>query len=802
MCLSKRSRAGPSSQSTDSKRLAVGVAVPERGEQQPPSAASQMDRLVKEKITTTTTTERTFALQTESRQPDAPRPPPKRKPSALPQPSKKQKQEDASLLSGESAGETTRVEREASCTPAERRTGRPFERHTKRVLREVAAGRTAVGGGALAEALAEKQVYAWHEVPAELLVEMEWEPRGEAERRRIYDTPRRERGFVGEYGVDWVADGERDGVRHIVYGQDKDHKLLCLSALGRFNGIAIRAHKSNVKRGLPTGVTSSVLCYPEETHISRRDLSLLSDYAEFGMLRVAFTGFAPLQARDPEACDVREDEEFVAARPDVVAPATTRTVASTEEDYSAALPNGARPRPFQAKTVTRIMASPGLHLVQAPPGCGKTAIAAKVVDRLVVPEHATRKGKGRDGLVIAFATAPLIDHVNQLLDNMQKVLLKQLGSGWRAFVQGVFDDDVPSVQTLLHSLDTGVRLFASTDKSAHLLLDVAKEAKSRGNRILVIKDEAHYNSYHSSASTQLLALADPAAGDVAVACTATPDADVMCMPGLQRTLQLPLDEAIRLGHCRPYRVVLPSITGVADGLPVEARDIANAHRLGTAALFLVGGMLRDGKRRAIAYAQNAKEAEASGDLIRQACEFHGVDYSFDVILERTLDRNTKYKKFCTAPVWQPAELDGESGHRVTLRFLISVRILDMCVDLPETDSVCLLSPPASQGDVKSAHRAIQQLGRATRGKYGGVAFMYIFTDLSNPWLSHFFRVLLEFDPGCIRRLSVRSTCPISQYTQAAQLQCESDLKEVIKRYNIDGSSSRYADDQMTELARL
>ena len=672
---------------------------------------------------------------------------------------------------------------------ATRSSGIPFETFVAARLREMATRQT--GDGSVAASLLGKQVHApWADVPARLLVEMGWESRDESERRRIYEGPRERRGFR-EYGADWVAEGELDGRRHLIVGQDKDHAVLSAGVLGRFFLVADYVRALNDEQGIPSDATSSLLCYPQESRISRRDgVWLDRKGVRCGMHRMAFTGFAPRAGRDPSELDhVDEDEPLMALEPHAVVEATLAALpAFPAAAYAAALPEGGRERAFQTKTVRSIVATPALHLVRAPPGCGKSAIAAAVLGSLVVPEHATRAGKGRAGSVIAFITAPLIDHVSQLLSKMDNVLLK-LGSNYQSLVQRVMDDEVPSEQALLVRLGEGVRVFASTDKSAHLLLVVAREAKRRGSRLLVIKDEAHYNSCHSSPSSQLLSLVDASAGDVGIACTATPDGDVMDLPGLQQTLCMSLDEAIELGYCRPYQVVLPRITGADDDLPVEARTIAASHSIGLAALFLVGGMLHDGKRRAIAVVRNVKEARAAARLLRDACAFHGVECCCDVIVQHTLDRAARYREFQTGPTSEPAELNEEKGVRITLRFLVSVRILDMCVDLPECDAVGLLSPPTKHAEVESAHRAIQQFGRAMRGGRG-VAFVYIFTDLKNPWLACCFAVLAEFDPGCRRRLSVRSTSVISMHSESATRLDASELQDVLDRYNVGGEPVR------------
>ena len=177
-------------------------------------------------------------------------------------------------------------------------------------------------------------------------------------------------------------------------------------------------------------------------------------------------------------------------------------------------------------------------------------------------------------------------------------------------------------------------------------------------------------------------------------------------------------------------------------------------------------MLRDGARRCIAYARDTAEAEALRGFLERACAFHGVGCVATLVVERTRDRQRIYQDFQTGATWEHAVLDEQRGSRAILRFLCSVAILDACIDLPECDSVCIARPPATFGDVKSAHRTIQRLGRATRPKGGRTAFVYMFTDLCNPWLQNLFDVLRDFDPGCRRRVRVRTVNTVMEYTEA------------------------------------
>ena len=395
-----------------------------------------------------------------------------------------------------------------------------------------------------------------------------------------------------------------------------------------------------------------------------------------------------------------------------IEPVAEPTADETDAIYALAKPKGGQDRSFQRDAIRRICAYQGISLVKAPPGCGKTTIFIAVIGKLITKIHATRHAvQGNATPRLAFLTAPYIDHAKQILDRLKGVLSKEFGQCWREVVEFVGDNNLPTLDELKAKVRAGrVRVFVSTDKSASLLLPLAEYADRLGHPLLCVKDEVHYNSEHDSDSTKLLLLANESKGDYAIACTATPNADVMNLPDLQIALDFPLQEAIDRGFCAPYEVILPLITELGDDeqLPIEARKLAKRDRLGACALFCVGGMLRDGKRRCIAYASDKTAAGNLKGFLEEACAFHGVDCEAVVITEDTNNREPLYADFQT----------GETHTRIfggrdrldlgksKLHFLIGVKILDQCIDIPATDSILFSSPPttSSQWRISLASR--------------------------------------------------------------------------------------------------
>ena len=62
---------------------------------------------------------------------------------------------------------------------------------------------------------------------------------------------------------------------------------------------------------------------------------------------------------------------------------------------------------------------------------------------------------------------------------------------------------------------------------------MAAAAKAQGRALVAVVDEAHFASTEAAAAIKLLRMVDATAGDVGVAASATPDAEVMALPGLE-----------------------------------------------------------------------------------------------------------------------------------------------------------------------------------------------------------------------------------------------------------------------------
>jgi hypothetical protein len=150
----------------------------------------------------------------------------------------------------------------------------------------------------------------WADVPASVLTALGWEATDPAERRRIYEGPAETRGFR-EYGGDWLIVDDPHEPTCVVIGQDKDHKRLCASKLGRFLLVADETKEFNELHGhADDGTPSACLCFPSETKFSQRDLSKLTRLKRrFGMIMLSFDGFVP--PSPPPPSDAAMDDGVV-----------------------------------------------------------------------------------------------------------------------------------------------------------------------------------------------------------------------------------------------------------------------------------------------------------------------------------------------------------------------------------------------------------------------------------------------------------------------------------------------------------
>ena len=411
---------------------------------------------------------------------------------------------------------------------------------------------------------------------------------------------------------------------------------------------------------------------------------------------------------------------------------------------------------------------------------------------------------------VVLVTAPYIDHIRQLFYRFEPELNQNANSQYEFVASEDPSGQNQTVQDACHlvsAMEEGTRFFFATAMSAYKLIDVAKAAKEKGFPICVVNDEAHYSSQEDSGPMQLTRMVEAEKGDRGIVATATPDGNVMKIPNIIRTLWLGLDSAIEQRYCSEYRIVVPlmyhkddridDVTNSKVYLPVAIKELMKGHDINAAAIFTVNGMWRDGGRRCIAYVDSKSEASRAEKALQGACKALAMSCWTSVITDevKTSERKEAYKQFATGSICDTKDGDNNSEpmERPKLRFLIAVKILDQCVDIPETDTIAIMKTPAASG-VESAHRAIQRGGRSMRPKPDPrISHWYIFCEHSDSakdgkgasaWFNMFLATLAEYDPGVPRRVSVRSSNPVSALAKET-LELEAvELSKTMEKYEI------------------
>lgn len=734
--------------------------------------------------------------------------------------------------------------------------GLAFEAHTETRLRAMmaapppppAAAAEGEDGGSLAAALRGGALYtAGGGIPCRALVQAGYIPRDPRERQRLAEDERTHDGWR-EWAFDKLVVRADGG---IVAVQDKNHRVLTLGPMATFHVFARRCFKANRRLELPTAGTA-LLTVPGHTRLSSRVCTIMGeDYLEdIGLAVLRFPDFALPASPQPrlpgcerqDAEDEREDDLVdvpdalaVVAPPAPAAPPGPRMGAATTRAARAAATDAVAIDLFdhQAAAVAAVEAATAgtVALVVGPPGSGKTEILCRLVTNALL----------KDARTLVLVTAPLIDHAKNWHDRfLERGFAAEAFGGvanFRKKVTLVADKDVRQEHELAAAYNRGVRVFVSTDASAEELRGLllrARKAK-RPPPALVLKDEAHFNSGKSrsadddaaavtyAASTQLLLEADRAVG-----ATATPNPDVLNLPGARVVWRLTIPEAQRLKLVAPYQIVIPTVTDGSD-VPVGAEAIAARDKPGLAALFLVQAMLEDGSRRCVAFAANGAEALAVAEALPLACAFHsGTRCVVELVHQHKPadgalkgractkeQRSELYGAFQTAPTHE-ARASPETGEpqvRTTLHFLVSVDVLNMAVDLPACDSTFLVSPPASNVVAReSVLLAIQRHGRAWRFREDKLcAHNYVFADQDAPFLGALLDTLAGDDFGdadVLSRVKVRSVNTYRAHTAESVAREASDLQALRGRFAIgakrDAEAERAAkrERNLAEICRL
>lgn len=732
-----------------------------------------------------------------------------------------------------------------------------FEDHTIAQFRQIANGTPTTADNPLVKALRGARVYGpWtSDVPAGLLASIGFLATSANEFHRIqHASPDkcgwRERGGDGLIvcANDWIIALQMKDVAHAGHASNLYRYVMLCRRVERYNAALAIADETFAA---PCGI----LAVAPDTRISEIDMR---DYTETCSILVkAMPNFASSQPRaalttreEREAAEYEKlysnepvQEALALPVPPPVAPPPPpgkikggntereRLAAERKANREAAKPRKAVERKFQDGAVKAICNQKGLHLVRGPTGCGKTTIIGNVLANLLTPPPqietrsntaAPQRPKWRPP--ICFLVAPFIQHARQLYNALEGVLKLRLGSNWKTKVLFLASEElrrtevevsqqhyascaVPTQGELLISMeDLDVCVFVATDKSSELLIAVAQNAHLLDRNIFVVSDEAHFDSGNNSSVMELLRMVDGSKGDTGIAASATPDKNVMALPGLKRTLQLDYNVAIQNRWIADYKLVLPlvhDVTKTLDGKPIalEVQTLLDDHPaddLGAAALFTVQGMYVHGKRRCIAYARDSRESALEAKrALQQACEVVGVRCESHVVVCGTqrFDRDAAIEDFSNGPIRVEEEGIDEFGDewfcsKPIFRFLIGVRILDQCLDFPLCDAVAILTPPIGADPTnKSAHRAMQRLGRCLRYKFcGDTSRCYVFADPQSEWLNSFLDCLGTFDSGMRSRTSMVSANPDDLKRPNARAEVKrierATVKEVMDRYEV------------------
>ena len=710
-------------------------------------------------------------------------------------------------------------------------------------------------------ALAGYRLYRWADAPARELRRIGWHSCHEEERRQLYADGNPDRRGFAEYGGDWLAikeyseyapseqalldDPNQKGRFHAIIGQDKDWRVLSLKQLGTFFAVGEYVRNFNRAQGWKHGEkVSMVLCCPDRddsriTRPAQQHIEKLRPLWEFECVRVP--GFEREEGeRSEEADAVSTDEEVVdfvdtltmseatpAPPPAAASSSSARPSARAQGerkrnsmvDFEAETrPEGAKERPYQRRWAQNLRNDSGVHLLQGPPGIGKTHILGLVMGDLVVRQLPNKQApKG----IIACFVAPFVDHCVQFEEKTEVHLRKQLGDRWRDQVVSIYQrppkskrkiksckkKGIPSKSEVKQRLDNGAKVFVATEKSCDILLELAMYAIKEGYKLLIMKDEAHYCCRNHGKSMELMRLAklpnerttrsagiDPV--HRGIICTATPTQAIKDMCDHQKCIMTLQEAFYRYRVIRPYKVVIPLITRRAalkkDGLPSDMHAMIaedglplGQERLPAATLFTVHQMLEDGARRCIVYVRNGKQARKVEGYLERACASYSAECESRVILQSTKDRWDKYQAFATNAT---SRNDGEQKQVIVLQFLVAVSILDFGIDIPACDSISVLTPPiaANKGNaVESAHRLIQRIGRTLRGEHGE-ALVMVFASPKNTWLANVSKVLNDFDPDCEERISVSSYNPVKKGSKKTKELEDAALEEVKEKYDFSG----------------
>ena len=204
----------------------------------------------------------------------------------------------------------------------------------------------------------------------------------------------------------------------------------------------------------------------------------------------------------------------------------------------------------------------------------------------------------------------------------------------------------------------------------------------------------------------------------------------------------PFGKAIESKYICDYKVFIPDIKldnkPFTDAIQQEVSVEKFDNSLLTKANFLIRGMLETGGRKSIVYAKSQKDSFELKSIIKNLEEYFAIPIYVETILsvDSREERTSKLKTF--------SSFDG-------FGFLISVEILNECIDIPVCDTIFITYPSESK------IRNIQRICRANRKNsmdYNKYARIFLWADEYDDCFDVFSH-LKEFDSSfCIDKVAI------------------------------------------------
>jgi len=246
----------------------------------------------------------------------------------------------------------------------------------------------------------------------------------------------------------------------------------------------------------------------------------------------------------------------------------------------------------------------------------------------------------------------------------------------------------------------------------------------------------------------------------AVLMSATPLKSTVDGKEISVAFKYPMSLAIKDEQITPVKIYLPFVSSTPDRCPLALSQIEGEdQRLVLRAFFLIGGMLRRGHSRCIAFWTTRQDCHAFERIFRTLCQDHfGVSAIAASITQESTpqQRNDAFRDFSAddTPSRYEHESRGTVVLHVPLRLLCGIRILSEGVDFPKCDSVFLPDVPRNASGERGNIQMIQRTQRATRLHPGKTeAGLYFWTDdlVADHCL---WRTLIAEDPAFTARVRV------------------------------------------------